>query len=585
MSTIIQFNRLFVSSESHSKCFHEEFSQSLNIISGRNTSGKSSLIQSLIFIFGINDVAEQLNEILDYKPTFRLDFTKKNGDLEEQYVIIRAPSSIYIKEPNGKVIHFYGIDGNNSAEHVKLKEYIRKLVGFNLFLEQKGELKSASLETMFLPYYISQSVGWVYLRESFSNLQYYKDFKDDYLDYYLGISNNFNRIKHSNLIKERDSLAANINNLKKYSKKPELQFSKLIDEEFGDKANEYIESYIKKEASLEDERNKYIRFCNDLSLLKNHHKILKRTKRNIKNQNYNDIDRCPACTQILSYSLEGLYSHYQKYNDTVELESHITKKLTDKTSDINSSNSKMLSISNEIHDDYDVVLKNIFNGVTFEQWIASKANISLYKKIQVDIDEHQTRLSSIKESISNMATEQETINARLEKEKLFKKIFLDYMLQLKIKPLTDSRYLQLYKINSFPRQGVELHKTVMAYHFALNNIILQSETAHRLPFLLDAILKEDIDETNLETILSFIGKNLPRDTQTFISISEHIKNPNEENIKPIEKIRVKDVQESHFPKNSKLLYIADGEIERGFLSQNLYEYKELYIDTINIITS
>ncbi|TFH84636.1 hypothetical protein EQG41_21410, partial [Billgrantia azerbaijanica] len=67
----------------------------------------------------------------------------------------------------------------------------------------------------------------------------------------------------------------------------------------------------------------YIKLCNELSLLQNHHKILKRTRSNVKSQKYNDIDRCPACTQVLSYSLEGLYSHYQKYNDTVELESHI----------------------------------------------------------------------------------------------------------------------------------------------------------------------------------------------------------------------------------------------------------------------
>ena len=54
-------------------------------------------------------------------------------------------------------------------------------------------------------------------------------------------------------------------------------------------------------------------------------------------------------------------------------------------------------------------------------------------------------------------------------------------------------------------------------------MIAKSKTAHRLPFVLDAILKEDIDETSLDSILTFVGKNLPDDTQTFISISEHVK--------------------------------------------------------------
>ena len=586
MNNTIMFKRLFVSSESRNVCFSEEFSSDVNIISGRNTSGKSSLIQSLMFVFGVNDVRENLDEILSYQPTFRLDFTKKDEGTEETYTIVRDPRSIYVKEPNGKVVPFHGINADNSVEHVKLKSYISDLVGFSLILEQKGELKSAPLESMFLPYYISQSVGWVYLRESFSNLQYYKGFKDDYLDYYLGINNDFDRKEHQRLTKEKDRLSADINNLKRYSKKAELQFSNLVDEEFGGQAEEYIENYVQKSNSLEEERNKHIRLCNEFSLLQNHHKILKRTKRNIKRQNYNDIDRCPACTQVLSYSLEGLYSHYQKYNDTVELESHIADQLIDKKSKIHSSKKKMTKISNEISEDYGVLLDKSVDGVTFDQWVANKANITLYKKMQTDIEASKSALAGVKQSLDSMVTEQETIYSRISKEKAFKAIFKEYASQLALKPLTDPRYLDLYKIHSFPRQGVELHKTVMAYHFALNALIAKSKSAQRLPFLLDAILKEDIDETNLKTILLFVSKNLPNDTQTFVSISEHVKDPIPEEdgeIKPIEKVRVQEVKNLYFPTNSKLFYIGDGKMERGFLSQSLERFQELHEDTVDII--
>ena len=582
------FNRLFVYSEPDGLCFNEEFSHGVNIISGRNTSGKSSLIQSLLYTFGINDVRETLDEILSYQPTFRIDFTKISDGVEEHYSIVRDSRSIYVKEPNGKVIPFYGIDADNSVEHVRLKDYIRSLVGFSLVLEQKGELKSAPLESMFLPYYISQSVGWVYLRESFSNLQYYKGFKDDYLDYYLDINNNFDRIEHRRLLKEKDQLTSDINNLKRYSKKAEFQFSSLVDEEFGEEAGVYIEKFIEKSKQLEDERNQYIKLCNELSLLKNHHKILKKTKNNIKKQNYNDIDRCPACTQVLSYSLEGLYSHYQKYNDTIELESHIKDKLIDKSSMMNTSRKKIRKINHSIYSDYGVLLEKNIDGVTFKQWIENKANITLYKQMQVDIEKSDSKLEEVKKSLKSMVTEEKTTLSRFIKEKSFKKIFVSYTEQLELKPLNDPRYLDLYRINSFPRQGVELHKTVMAYHFALNAIIAKSKTAHRLPFLLDAILKEDIDDTNLKTILTFVGRNLPTDTQTFLSISEHIKeSSSDENevIKPIDTVRVTSVKEAYFPKDSQLLYIGNGKRERSFLSQALDKSKVLLSDTINIIAS
>lgn len=584
MNATLTFNRLFVSSESHGLCFCGEFSPGANIISGRNTSGKSSLIQSLLYTFGINDLRESLGEILNYQPTFRVDFSKTVDDNEEKYSIIRTQGSIYVKEPTGKVVPFHGINADNSAEHVVLKEYVRNLVGFTLQLEQKGELKPAPLESMFLPYYISQSVGWVYLRESFSNLQYYKGFKDDYLDYYLGVSNSFDRVEHRQLIQRRDRLSADVGNLRRYGKKAEFQFANLVDEEFGEQAEKYIENYVKKTSLLEEERNKYINLCNKLSLLQNHHKILKRTKSNIKKQNYNDVDRCPACTQVLTYSLEGLYSHYQKYNDTVELESHIRKQLSDKKSEMHTSNKKITAIRNEISNDYGVLVDRAVDGVTFDQWISNKANVTLYRKMQADIETSEGELENIKTALDSMRTEEETISKRVNKETEFKKLFLKYMSLLELKPLTDGRYLDLYKISSFPRQGVELHKTVMAYHFALNSLIAKSKSAHRLPFLLDAILKEDIDETSLNIILSFVGNNLPTDTQAFISISEHIKDetiPNE-GVSPIEKIKVGDIKDNYFPKGSKLFYIGEGRSERSFLSQALDEHQEIHLDTVDI---
>ncbi|WP_272660711.1 hypothetical protein [Providencia sp. PROV150] len=230
-----------------------------------------------------------------------------------------------------------------------------------------------------------------------------------------------------------------------------------------------------------------------------------------------------------------------------------------------------------------VVLEKSIDNFTFSQWIEAKANIALYKKIQQDIISSELKLEDIKTSLASMVTEQETLIERSKKEKLFNEIFTNYSKQLSLKPLNDPRYLNLYKINSFPRQGVELHKTVMAYHFALNAMIAKADTAHRLPFLLDAILKEDIDDTNLENILSFVGKNLPTDTQSFVSMSEHLKDTEEEEErKAIDKVQIQGIINSFFPNNTKLFYIGRGKIERGFLSQPLDDYQEIYEETINL---
>jgi hypothetical protein len=91
-----------------------------------------------------------------------LDFSITKGGVDKKYIIVRELGSIYLKEDGGNVFSFHGIDSDGRVEHVKLKEMLSQLFDFNMLLEQKGELKKASIECMFLPYYISQSVGWVY---------------------------------------------------------------------------------------------------------------------------------------------------------------------------------------------------------------------------------------------------------------------------------------------------------------------------------------------------------------------------------------------------------------------------------------
>ncbi|MCI1679256.1 MAG: hypothetical protein LKI79_00015 [Ewingella americana] len=585
MKTIINFDRLFVVSESHNVYFDQRFSNGINIISGCNTSGKSTLLQSILFTFGINDVKDGLNEIIRYNPIFRLDFSITKKDVEKKYVILREAGVIYLKESGGSIVSFNGIDSDSRFEHVKLKEKLSQLFGFGMLLEQKGELKTASIECIFLPYYISQSVGWVYLRESFSNLGFYKDFKDTYLDYYLGIENSFDKEAFYQLTKERLQLQSKISSLNKYSNEPRLVISKLLDEEFGEEAQRYIDSYIHSVALLDEERDIYTNLSNKLSLTKNHIKILKRTKRNIKHQNYNNVDRCPACTQILPYSLEGLYGFHQNINDTDKLLEQLNIKIQSTQSEINSSLTKIKKLEIEISSKYSYFLEKKSQTVSVNTWIDNKANVRLLNNIHNEIEEHTKRSDEIKELIGEMGEEQSLFVERSHKEKDFKDIFQKYLNEMQLFNVKEARYTNLYKINSFPFQGVELHKTVMSYHFALNDLINKSENIHRLPFMLDAILKEDIDDRNFDLILSFVGKNLPKDTQSFISISEYSEDKllkDGKEVSAFRRARVKNIKDRYFPDDTNLFFIGDGKQERTFLSKPLDLNLDIYVDTCQL---
>ncbi|MCK0913656.1 hypothetical protein BFR85_011425 [Acinetobacter pittii] len=566
---------LLVFSTDTEKCFFTEFHEKFNIIKGKNTSGKSTLIQSIIYAFGINDGKEKLNELLQNKLIFRLDLLFN----EDEITLIRDNSSFYtfISGKNGvrKIKRFDGINADNSNEHVKLKEYISEIFNFNLYLESKGNLVKSPLEVMWLPSYISQAVGWVYLRESFSNLNYYKDFKTDYIDYHLGILKGNERVELNRLQLDKAKNEKEIvflNNMGENNN--EIVVTKLIEEKYISKSNDYLKGYEELCEELVENESKYIELCNLKSLEVERKKILSKIKSNIKKQKP-EHDLCPVCIQVLPNSLEDLYAYSQKVNNTNEELVVINEKINQTQSLINSLSKKIKRITDSISIRYNNLLDHIHDerDYSFNEWVDNKVNIKFLDTVERKISDKVIKNEMIDLKLKKFLSDDETWNIRTKKENIFYKIFHRNLNELKVKLPNEKRYTRLYSINSFPFQGVELHKTVMAYHFAFNELISETKELTIFPFLLDAIMKEDIDEENRKLIFNFISKYSPKSKQIFFSVSEALKDRVNNNSRNIQ-----FMQQLYFPNNSKIIQIGDGDSERTFLrktnAENIFRIDE-----------
>ena len=69
----------------------------------------------------------------------------------------------------------------------------------------------------------------------------------------------------------------------------------------------------------------------------------------------------------------------------------------------------------------------------------------------------------------------------------------------------------------------------MAYHFAFYELVREQGMVVRLPFMLDAIFKEDIDIKHRRDILKFISNHLPSDTQLIFSMADQERGENQLN--------------------------------------------------------
>ncbi len=556
MKTIIYFNKILIYSEINNKYFFTKFKDKINIIYGKNTSGKSTLIQLILYSFGINDNKIKLAEILSEEIFVRLDFTIIKDGNEESFTFIRSEETLLVQDNVGKILRFNGIGSDNSQEHIKLKRFLSDLLNFKLELESNTGMTDGPIETIFLPYYVSQDVGWVYLRKSFSNLNFYKKFKDDFLDYYLGIENGTDRQEKRKIENEIKSLKQKIDFYTDIEKSDQnFELSKTFDDSISGKANELLEKISARKNTILSIEKEYVNTSNKLAFLTQRLSVVSKVKRNHKNQ-VPGRDSCPTCNQILPNNIEKTYSFYQEENDTFSLFGELKEKINKTQSKINSLNKKISSLREENKLEYKIFNEYSEKNITVESYINNKADVHLYDNLITQVGRLNIEVESKKTLLSNYKTDRDIFLERAKKEALFKDVFLRNNQKLKLPELTEERFHKLYDISSFPFQGVQLHLAVLSYHFAFNYIISKTYSIHRLPFILDSIFKEDIEGGNKESILKFINSEFPKDTQTIIAIAD------DKNIDS----KINHYYSSIFKDNAHLICIGNGTEERALLT-------------------
>jgi len=574
----LRYDSFLAYSEKNDKCFYTKFIDGVNIVYGKNTSGKSTLMQTILYTFGINNEKKKLEEVLAEEVFFRLDFTLFENNIQRHFILIRDNEKLLINEARQPFKVFNGISGDNAVEHIKLKKYMHELFSFSLYLEKNGDYKSAPIETIFLPYYISQDVGWVYLRKSFSSLDFYKNFKEDFIDYFMGLDTGIDRIEKQKLEKELKEINIEMDFYNSIEKTNEdFKIVKMVDETFMEESKKYIDKHKERQATLIQDEKQYILKCNELSYKKERLSILRKVTKNLETQNPQERGTCPICTQLLPLDTVSLYEYLQDVNDTQLEVEKIKQKEKKIQSDINSLEKKINNARVKIEEEYELLKQYEEEKITYDKWLKYKANIQLIENITIKLGKLSQKKSDKVKQLNEYKSNEDIEQERKKINNSFSKEFKKYLTFLNVKKLDNQRYTQLYNVSSFPYQGTELHKTVMAYHFAFNKIIEKRNFAHRLPFMLDAIFKEDIDIDNKKNIIDFIAEYKPIDTQVLMSVAESDE-------KEIEK-SVEDYNQEYFKGKANLICIGDKKEERAFLSHNDGKYNDLIEETLDILYS
>ena len=528
---------------------------------------------------GINDSKDNLNDINSDDVIFRLDCVLKRSEESCRLIFVRSNDTLVLKKESEPPIRFDGINSNNSFEYGRYKELLSRLIGFDLLLQKQSELISAPLEAALLPYYVSQSVGWVYIRESIGDYRFYKDFKFDYLDYYCAIESGHERIKKYNLEKEKKELSLELKHLESYEVKNEdLKVSKLLDDRFKGKAENYLQGYQSLNKDLSDKEAEHTKLCNKVSMLRGRQKVLSQIITNIKNQKPK-VDQCPTCDQNLPGDLKEFYSYSQDFNDALKEKDRVKESIKNSASKLNSVEKIITSLRVKIENDYGVLRRLKSENITFDSWLNHNANLRMLKNIAIKKAECKKRINGINNDIERLGCGVDIDSLREIKEREFLTIFKRKVSALGVQLPKEKKYQALYSLNSFPYQGVELHQLLMAYNFAFYEMVMKTSNIHRFPFLLDAVFKEDIDSESRSNIFKFLSQETKSSGQIVFSVAEY--KGDETSSNPL--FNVDAIKEHFFPKDTKLICIGDSKSKRAFLSKENLIDNLLIHETINLL--
>ncbi|WP_273009398.1 MULTISPECIES: hypothetical protein [unclassified Alcanivorax] len=578
MSELI-LKSLLVFSPNLDKGFYTDFSESVNIVHGRNTSGKSTLIQSIVYAMGVNDLKDNLNDINKDDVFFRLNCELRDSDEICNLTFVRTHDSLVLKKGTDGPIRFDGISSNNSYEYARYKKAFSEIIGFSLKLQKQSELVDAPLEAAILPYYVSQSVGWVYIRESIGDYRFYKDFKFDYLDYYCGIENLHDRVKKYDLEKEKKELAFELNQLSSYETKDEgLKISKILHERFKGQAVGFLEEYQALNGDLFAREAEHTKLCNKISLLRGRKKVLSQVIANIKKQRPK-IDQCPTCEQNLPGDLKDFYNYSQDINDALKENEKVKNDIKSAVAKLNSIESAVSELRIKIEENFGVLRRLKAENITFDSWLDHNANLRLLKNISIKKASCEKRMEDLKSEIGGIGGEDGIELKRIKKEEEFLGIFKIKAESLGVDLPKEKKYRDLYALNSFPCQGVELHLLLMAYNFSFYEMVMKNPNVHSFPFLLDAVFKEDIDPASRSGIFDFLSRETKKSGQVIFSVAEY--NRDDASFGPLFNIQM--VKSKYFSSDTKLICIGDSKTKRSFLSDSSSIDDALIEDSIGLL--
>lgn len=522
------FKNLWILSKAEKGAFNLTFDRGVNLLTGENDVGKSTLMKSLYHCLGAD--TPQINNSV-WKRSNPIYCVKFEVEGAEYYVVRDERYFGVFNDRKSLISRHVGVTGKNG-----FSSFINKILGFDIELERQadGKLGIAGPSFYFLPFYIDQDAGWGTSWSSFVGLQQFSSYRRLMIDYHLGVrpQSYYDARKReielqeqlAVLEAERVSMQAARDSVQKRKDRAQVDLDPAaFRAELEDVVDHYNAVYAEQQAilsRLKEVRNQRNAIDTELNLLRRSISELEADYRFTESPDTPDVVGCPTCGTEFCNSFVERFGILDDIDHCRALIDQWLKKRNEITVQLEGIEAEYNAVSAR-HDDVQTALARTKENVTLSELIASEGMKEMISSLNNDINEIVGRENEITKKLKDNASDLK-IDAKRKNEIVtwYKARMKEYLNSLNVGVLSESDYGALDKQIKNNALGSDLPRALLAQYFAFLSTMNSYNSFVLAPMLIDSPFQQEQDPTNRQAILDFIlSKKLPDQQLILATIS------------------------------------------------------------------
>jgi AAA15 family ATPase/GTPase len=497
----------------------ETFDPRLNLLTGENDVGKSTLIKSLYHTLGTDVPGLQNARWRTAKPIYCVRFEINGTD----YTIVRDEKYFGAFDANNKLLgKFVGITGERGFSN-----FMNPLLNFRIELEraENGQLGRAGPAFYFLPYYVDQDEGWTKSWASFSGLQQFSLYRKNMLEYHLGVrpqsyydaKKRYMEINEekSKLEIERVTLSGVRDSYQKRKTTKQVDLDPAVfrkeAEDLVDQYNQVYELQQKVVQDLKDIRNERHILENEILVLRRAIMELDADYTYAEDPETPDQIACPTCGTEIANSILERFGILNDIDYCYELIDQRKKKVVDVTERLEAAEEEYRLVADKLAP-IEEVLQRKRENVTFAEFVSSEGYKDIMSSLSADINGFLAKENELREVLQPLQSELK-IDASLRKEinEHYQARMKEFLSDLSVNVLEVSDYKTFDRQIKINALGSDLPRSLLAQCFSFLHTMTKFNSAVACPLVLDSPLQQEQDADNINAIFKLIfSKLLPQ---------------------------------------------------------------------------